>query len=119
MNKEKEKHTITLMADYCADGLWYDGEAIDADYLKEDLDFPKKFIDKIKGLIERWQNMYEGYNLYTSGEETQKIYDSDDFKEFEKLGLEIFGIFRELDQDIKDKFNFEYFDERTSERIQL
>ncbi len=110
---ENDKIVITIMADYCADGLWENGAAIDADYLTEDLNFSQEFVDSVRGPLEKWQNMYEGYNLYTSKEESQKVYDSEDFKEFEKLGEQIFDIFLALNQD---EYIIEYFDERTLER---
>ncbi len=108
-----EKTVITIMADYAAFGLWENGAAIDADYLTEDLNFLKEFVDSIRGPLEKWQNMYEDFDLYTSREESQKVYDSDDFKTFEKLGKWIFKEFLALDQD---DYIIEYFDERTSER---
>ncbi len=112
-NDKDDKTVITIMSDYCADGLWLNGAAIYPDYLHEDLNFSKEFIDKIRDRIETWQNMYEGYNLYTSRAESQKVYDSADFEEFERLGEEIYKEFLDLDQD---EYIIEYFDERTSER---
>ena len=117
--KENGKSTISIFCDYCAWGLWLDGAAIDADYLKEDLDFPEEFVDRIREPIERWQNMYEGFNLYTSEEESNEVYASSHFKEFEELGLEIADLFRELNPKIRDKYNFEYLDERTSKRLPI
>ena len=112
--READKPVITVMCDYCAWGLWLNGSAIDTDYLKEELDFDPVFVDKMGPIILRWQTMYEDFNFYQSEQETKKSLNSPDFKEFEKLGLEIFKEFLALDQD---KYIIEYFDERTSKRI--
>ncbi len=110
---KEDKIVITIMSDYCADGLWENGAAIYPEYLYEELNFPKEFVDRVQEPLEEWQNMYEGFNLYSSKEEAQKVYDSLEFETFEKLGNLIFDEFLSLDQD---EYIIEYFDERTSTR---
>ncbi len=111
--KEEEKIVITIMADYCADGLWLNGGAIYPDYLSEELNFSEEFVERIREPIEQWQGLYEGFNFYTSEEISDNYYETDGFKTFEKLGRLIYQEFLDLDQD---EYIIEYFDERTSER---
>lgn len=113
-DKDKNKEPIiTVMCDYCADGLWLNGGAIDADYLVSDLDFNEEDISEIRGLIDIWQQMYETFDLYSSKEAMNEVYSSNDFLLFSKLGEHIYYLFKQIDQD---KYIIEYFDEKTSKR---
>ncbi len=114
--KKKEK-VITVMCDYCADGLWLNSGAIDATYLEDDLNWDKEFVAKITPMLDKWQDQYEEFNLYTSAKTSEMIYKSRKFKEFEELGLEIYEEMKAYKQDPDNYHIIEYFDERTSERI--
>ncbi len=107
------KPVITIMTDYSAWGLWINGAATDIDDLGQEANFPKEFIEKMRPALERWQNEYEEFNLYTSQEESDKVYASDEFYRFEELGRWIYNQFKDLDQD---DYIIEYFDERLAER---
>jgi hypothetical protein len=105
--------TITLMCDYCAFGLWWNGAAIDSDYLIENLNLSKNKMKPIAKKIEKWQDMYENFNFYESKEVSKKVHRSKDFLKFERLGYEIAF---ELVKILPKKVEFEFFDERTSKR---
>ncbi len=113
--KEKEK-VISIFCDYCADGLWLNGAAIDATYLEDDLNWDKEFVARITPMLDKWQEMYEGFNFYSSLKMSQIIYKSPKFKEFEKLGLEIYEEMKAYEQDPNNYHIIEYLDEKTGER---
>ena len=106
---------LTIMSDYSAWGLWENNQAIDYDYLIQK-GFPNNYKLKLK-LID-WQNMYEDFNFYTSEEITQKTYKTKEFKEFMKIGQEIFEEIGQIVKKYNLPFEVEYFNEETSERIQ-
>jgi hypothetical protein len=104
---------LTLMCDYCADGLWDNkGRAIHCSDIKELYNFtiPKKICKN----IELWQDMYENFNFYESREITKKELETEEFIEFETLGEKIF---QDLSKIIPENVTLEYFNERTNERL--
>ncbi len=117
---KKDKIVICLMCDYSAFGLWLNGGAIDCDYLIEDLDFDRDFVESVRKDIESWQEIYESFIFYASEQERDEAYDGGRFIIFERLGqkiLKAFVAFFNENPEYKDKYIIEYFDERTSKRI--
>jgi hypothetical protein len=103
---------LTVMCDYCADGLWDDeGRATHWSMLKEDYNFelPENLINK----LEDWQAQYEKFNFFESAEITDKELSTPEFKEFEKLGKEIA---LEISLLAPDDVQVIYFNERDNKR---
>jgi hypothetical protein len=115
--KDKRPDVITVMCDYCADGLWFNGSAIDAEMLYTDFGFEKKDLKKFTKRIEKWQDMYEGFNLYTSKEDSDEEYTTKEFKEFAKLGKKIFRHLKEINLKRQLNYIIEYYDEETGKRF--
>ncbi len=115
----KHKKIITVMCDYCADGLWLNGGAIDLDYLLETGDFEKEGLESLRKDITNWQEMYERFNLYSNPEETLSVYKSSSFIEFEKLGRDIFRRLDSLNNSSGNKYTIVYFNEKNSKRYKL
>lgn len=108
------KDVITIMCDYTADGLWFNGAAIDASCLIKDFGFKETDLEEIRDLIDKWQQMYETFDFYSPKADAEKTYASNDFLLFQKLGEYIFALMKDIPQD---DYIIEYFDEKTKERI--
>ena len=93
---------VTVMCDYCADGLWEDGVATNLEFLLDslNLDF-NEFTDLDKEITE-WQNMYEDFDLWSDQSNNDEFYNSDEFKKFLELGEKIaFKIRKIVPEDIE------------------
>ena len=113
--KNQKKPMITIMCDYTATGIWYNGYSVDCDYLIE-LGIPKDKINPFIDRLEEWQDMYEDFDFYTGEQEFKDIYKTEDFKKWEKMGHEICIDIRAI---IPEEYDVEYFDEVTSKRIKV
>ena len=100
---------ITVMCDYCADGLWVEGAASDLKSIMKDLEIP--FDTKAKSLsdsLKKWQETYENFNFWSPIVNYDEIYSSEEFKEFLIEGEEIAYKVREI---IPKEISIIYFKE--------
>jgi len=110
---DKKCHDITIMADYCADGLWRNGAAIDTDILKEEFNIPDNIADHLEKKIAKWQEMYEQFDFWSEKANSEETYKTDEFREFERLGTEIA---KEVRKILPEDIPVIYFDEITGKR---
>ncbi len=108
------KKCITVMCDYCADGLWEDGAAIDADILAEDFEIPKEIMEPIAKRLSDWQAMYENFDFWSAEADYEKIRSTPEFREFTKLGTELA---REIRDILPDNIDVIYYDESQPARF--
>ena len=99
-----------------AAGLWENGYAVDYEYL-----ITKSFPEdkKLRKQLEKWQDIYEDFNFYTSKEITKKEQKSKKFKKFMKLGEKIFRKIDMYNRELKLGYNVEYFNEKNYNRYRL
>jgi len=102
---------IKVMCDYCADGLWEDGYAIDIDMLVEDYDIPEELIKDLRPKIEEWQDLYESFEFYDPDVSDEEIKSREEYKKFMKLGPEIAYEVRHI---LPTSIRVIYFDEDNS-----
>jgi quinol monooxygenase YgiN len=77
------------MCDYCADGLWENGAAINVEILAEDLNLKYEELIDLESDIEDWQNIYEGFDFWSDRADAAKTYETPEFKKFLELGERI------------------------------
>lgn len=102
--------TVTIMCDYCADGIWWNGGASTADSKR----FPYS-IKIMKNRIRKWQDIYETFTFYNmTNLERKLLINGYKYKQWLKEGYEIAKIIR---RKLPKKITVEYFNETTAERI--
>ena len=106
----KRKNVLTVMCDYCADGLWWNGGAIDCTYKK----LPRS-LRRLKKRIEKWQRQYE-YVPVCFDLEHKLLYKKPWFKKFVEEGWEIAKEVRKL---TPSSIEVHYFNEKDLERYVL
>jgi len=111
--RKSHKTRITVMADYCADGLWINGRATDYDSLP----LPKGNLN-LKKRLEKWQWDYECfYQLESKRFEVDRLNNSKKFKDFI---LEGYLIAIEIRKALnKTKYYVEYFNDYLIKRIPI
>jgi len=87
---------IKVMCDYCADGLWRNGYAIDAGMLAEEFNIPDEVIKPLAKEIEEWQELYEGFEFYDPNVDTQVIMQRPEYFKFREMGPHIAEKIRKL-----------------------
>jgi hypothetical protein len=101
---------IKIMSDYSADGLWKDEIAIDINDLPQNLLYLKNRIDK-------WQYLFESFNLYNKEKIELKIFENSIlFKNWITEGLKI-AI--KINNSLGYKYNVYYFIEDTTNVIYI
>jgi len=110
---DKKCHNITIMCDYCADGLWRNGAAIDIDMLQEEFNLSDKDTERLREKIDSWQEMYEQFDFWSAEVNPKETYKTDEFREFERLGTEIAKEVREV---LPEDTPVIYFDEMSAKR---
>jgi hypothetical protein len=98
--------TVTIMCDYCADGLWYNGSAIDMNFLMEE--FQLKDTDQLTEEIDNWQSSYEKFDLWNPMVDDTEITTSKEFLFFIIQGEKIAKQIRQL---LPTSVKVEYFNE--------
>jgi hypothetical protein len=84
-----EVKEITVMCDYCADGLWENGAAINVEILAEDLGLNYEDLLDLESDIDDWQAMYEDFDFWSDRASPEKTYSTPEFKRFLELGEKI------------------------------
>jgi hypothetical protein len=100
---------ITVMCDYCADGLWVEGAASDLESILKELEIP--FDAKAESLsdsLKKWQETYENFDFWSPMANYSEVYSSDEFKDFLNEGEEIAYKVREI---IPKEISIIYFKE--------
>jgi len=97
------KIEITIMCDYCADGLWLNGGAISINHLPKNVRFlEKRILD--------WQYKYEFFYNFNNLRTSKK------FKKHVKEGYDIACILRNI---LPSRYKVIYFDERNAKRYTI
>jgi len=122
MNTEKDKiNSITIMCDYCADGLWVNGTATNLNDLILELGLNNNtaernaFLNELGADIDIWQLQYEDFDFWSS-QATNAVYDTQKFKDFISFGFDIFKRMHHLIQKNHPEILVEFFDESDSHR---
>jgi len=103
---------VTVMCDYCADGLWEDGIATDAEILGKELNWTAFEIGEIGHKAALWQEEYESFDLWDPKLDIKKLKDTEQFQSFIEYGINLSRRVRELvPPDIEVGF-FNDFDNR-------
>jgi len=113
MKIKNYKKVVSVFCDYCATGIWIDGSSASFECLEE-IGFDHLKTQHVFPDLERYQELYEGFDFYSNKADYAKIYASDDFKEYKELGLKIFT---ELDKVSPYNVLVEHLDEKTGERF--
>jgi hypothetical protein len=93
---------VTVMCDYCADGLWEDGKATDLQLLAKELNLDYTKLGDLNKEIDAWQAIYEEFDFWSDKSDPEKIYNSKEFLKFLELGEKIAFQVREIiPKDIK------------------
>lgn len=102
---------ISVFCDYSADGLWVNGASDDLRGLCEDLKLP---YDEVLGArIFEWQMVYEKFDFWSASADSNAVYGSDLYKNWEMEGRLIAIEIRKI---IPLGIEVEYMDERTGIR---
>jgi len=111
---DKDCKEITVMTDYSADGLWWDGSAIDIDYLAKEFIIDTKDIEQLRIDIDTWQSMYESFSFWNPEVDDNEIRQTEEFQSFLKLGKKIAKHIRKI---IPSDIEVIYFDEEIPARF--
>jgi hypothetical protein len=107
-NTPNQIKEVSVFCDYAADGLWVNGIAADLNDLLLDLDVFIDDFDELNQALNKWQTLYESFELFRPDRDLEKIKTSDDYKTFEKLGVKIVKRIREI---VPDDIPVYYWDE--------
>ena len=107
-NTQNQIKEVSVFCDYTADGLWINGIAADLNDLLLDLDVFIDDFDELNQALNKWQTLYESFELFRPDRDLEKIKASDDYKTFEKLGVKIAKRIREI---VPDDIPVYYWDE--------
>ncbi|MBT5490946.1 hypothetical protein HOK00_01170 [bacterium] len=105
----KTNTKLTIMCDYCADGLWLDGYAITIK------DLPQK-VHFLEDKINKWQQQFEILMKPFLRDDNfkEKFYQQTQMKKFIKEGYKISKLLR---KKLPGRYVVEYFNELDSKRI--
>jgi hypothetical protein len=104
-----KKISITIMCDYCADGIWINGAATVVEDIYNLKSLSKRF--------ENWQEEYESFNLFNKNRIQTKVFEkSNRFKRFVKEGANLTILVRKR---LPGRYKVVYFNEKNNKRYIL
>jgi len=108
-----KRPVITIMCDYSADGLWYNGGAIDYTYLIEEMGITEERIFPFISRLSDWQHTYETFDFFSGRIAPEKIYKT---KKFQDWFLDGKRIALDLRKIISNDYHVEFFNEMDNKR---
>jgi hypothetical protein len=111
LKNKKYKSKITVMCDYCAFPIWYNG--INVSYNSKLIPFSLKIFQR---RFDNWANKYESmFTIETLSDFEQKVFNNTNFyQNWIREGFELTKIVRKL---TTGRYDVEYFNENKVERI--
>jgi len=104
------RNKLTIMADYCASGIWFNGTMVEVD----DTEILPKNINLLKNRLDHWQNEYELFEMYNKNKIQLKVLErSNKYRKWIKEGRNIAKLTKRL---TGSKFIVEYFNEKSLKR---
>jgi len=104
------KNKLTIMADYCATGIWFNGISVDID----DTEVLPRNIILLKRKLDNWQYEYELFQMYKKNKIQMKILENS--YKYNKWINQGRNIAKQLKKLVGSRFAVEYFNEKEIKR---